>query len=542
MKKILILLLISSSIIAQPSLLLDIEKGTGSSDYTGINFIRVNSNLFFTATNASLGSELYITDGTPGKTKLVKDIYPIVSEGSSPKFLTEFNGQLIFAAQENLHGLELWISDGTDAGTHIVKDINPGPSESISGSVGKGKQIISFKNKAYFFAKDKPGENPALWETDGTEQGTNKLVTFNSTFPDPNNLTIFQDNLYFTVKENSTEGYELYSFNIASKSIKLVKDITSNDDTKFSEVSSNSKYIYFVGQSTLDGNNIYVSDGTEQGTKAIKKIIKVGFNPAGKFTFTNDKTFFFANDSIFVTDGSSTGTINLGLKVHNTNASNWVSDGDKIYFEGINPATNLGYELYQSDGTILGTKIVKDLNTGSDGSDPVYLTLIGKTLYFVANDGVKGPEIYYTDGTSAGTKLLYDIVPGPSSSSPRYLKYFGSKHLFFYQNDNVVGLEPYSFELNIVGTGDPKSKFQSLQVNSFKNHWEVLLPENLNSASDKSNLELFDLSGRILKSVKISHIDNSRIIMQKPEIKGSYYIHLKAGNKIFISKQLSSFD
>lgn len=538
MKKILIILLLCSSILAQPSLLLDIEKGTGSSDYSGINFIRVNSNLFFTATNASLGSELYITDGTPGKTKLVKDIYPIVSEGSSPKFLTEFNGQLLFAAQENLHGLELWISDGTDAGTHIVKDINPGPSESMSGSLGKGKQIISFNNKAYFFAKDKPGENPALWETDGTEQGTIKIFTFNSTFPDPNNLTIFQNNLYFTVKENSTIGYELYSFDISAKSIKLVKDITSNDDTKFSEVTSGSKYIYFVGQSTLDGNNIYVSDGTEQGTKAIKKIIKVGFNPAGKFTFTTNKTFFFANDSIFVTDGSSTGTINLGLKVHNTNASNWVSDGDKIYFEGINPATNLGYELYQSDGTIQGTKIVKDLNNGSDGSDPVYLTLIGKTLYFVANDGVKGPEIYYTNGSSAGTKLLYDIVPGPSSSSPRYLKYFGSKHLFFYQNDNVVGLEPYSFELNIVGTVDTKSKLQSLQVNSFKDHWEVLLPQDLNTKSDKASLQLFDLSGKNLTKININGKYTSSILIPKPTINGVYYMQLYIDKKLLNSSLL----
>ncbi|MCC7026757.1 MAG: T9SS type A sorting domain-containing protein [Saprospiraceae bacterium] len=538
MKKILILLFLSSYLFAQPSLLLDIEKGTGSSDYSGINFIRVNSNLFFTATNTSLGSELYITDGTPAKTKLVKDIYPILSEGSSPKFLTEFNGQLLFAAQENLHGLELWISDGTDAGTHIVKDINPGSSESMSGSVGKGRQIISFKNKAYFFAKDKPGENPALWETDGTEQGTIKIFTFNSTFPDPNNLTIFQNNLYFTVKENSTIGYELYSFDISSKSLKLVKDITSNDDTKFSEITSSSKYIYFVGQSTIDGNNIYVSDGTEQGTKAIKKIIKVGFNPAGKFTFTNDKTFFFTNDSIFVTDGSSAGTINLGLKVHNTNASNWVSDGDKIYFEGINPTTNLGYELYQSDGTIQGTKIVKDLNTGSDGSDPAYLTLIGKTLYFVANDGVKGSEIYYTDGTSAGTKLLYDIVTGPSSSSPRYLKYFGSKHLFFYQNDNIVGLEPYSFELNIIGTIDPKSKLKSLQVKSFKDHWEVLLPQDINIKSDKATLQLYDLSGKILTKININGKYTSNILIPKPTISGVYYMQLYIDKKSLNSSLL----
>ena len=164
--------------------------------------------------------------------------------------------------------------------------------------------------------------------------------------------------------------------------------------------------------------------------------------------------------------------------------------------------------------------------------------MIGKTLYFVANDGVKGSEIYYTDGTSAGTKLLYDIVTGPSSSSPRYLKYFGSKHLFFYQNDNIVGLEPYSFELNIIGTIDPKSKLKSLQVKSFKDHWEVLLPQDINIKSDKATLQLYDLSGKILTKININGKYTSNILIPKPTISGVYYMQLYIDKKSLNSSLL----
>jgi ELWxxDGT repeat protein len=78
-----------------------------------------------------------------------------------------------------------------------------------------------------------------------------------------------------------------------------------------------------------------------------------------------------------------------------------------------------GAELWVSDGTAAGTKLLKDIFKGRIGSfdvrwSPYFdgpLAFRGKA-YFLANDGIHGAELWATDGTPAGTNLLKDIVPG----------------------------------------------------------------------------------------------------------------------------------
>jgi hypothetical protein len=38
--------------------------------------------------------------------------------------------------------------------------------------------------------------------------------------------------------------------------------------------------------------------------------------------------------------------------------------------------------------------MVKDIRSGSGSSSPSYLTAVGNTLYFQANDGTDGEELY----------------------------------------------------------------------------------------------------------------------------------------------------
>lgn len=91
-------------------------------------------------------------------------------------------------------------------------------------------------------------------------------------------------------------------------------------------------------------------------------------NPSGMFVFNN--TIYFAADD---SNGSNTGNADLGK------------------------------ELWKSDGTEAGTVFVKDIHTGSKGSNPNNFFELGNQLFFLANDGNGVSQIWKTDGTEAGT-------------------------------------------------------------------------------------------------------------------------------------------
>ena len=75
-----------------------------------------------------------------------------------------------------------------------------------------------------------------------------------------------------------------------------------------------------------------------------------------------------------------------------------------------NTATNLGTELYITNGTAAGTVMVKDINPGSGSSDPANFvnasSFAAKDLVFTANDGTDGTEEWITAGTAATTVRL----------------------------------------------------------------------------------------------------------------------------------------
>src|SRR5215204_924936 len=78
-----------------------------------------------------------------------------------------------------------------------------------------------------------------------------------------------------------------------------------------------------------------------------------------------------------------------------------------------------GLELWSSDGTAWGTRMVKDIwpGTGS-GIEPTCIVpmkeLAGR-LYFNASDSIVHYAIWSTDGTPANTIETIHLAPGDSS-------------------------------------------------------------------------------------------------------------------------------
>jgi len=125
------------------------------------------------------------------------------------------------------------------------------------------------------------------------------------------------------------------------------------------------------------------------------------------------------------------------------------------------------YELWTSDGTDAGTAMLLDITGNADGSildnsywGPQFLdrmpTVYNDELYFLANDGPHGMEIWKTDGTAAGTKMLKDIYPGPNGffSPYFYYPYFTEMDgtLYFSANDGVHGWELWKTDGTEEGT------------------------------------------------------------------------------------------
>lgn len=105
--------------------------------------------------------------------------------------------------------------------------------------------------------------------------------------------------------------------------------------------------------------------------------------------------------------------------------------------------------LWVTDGTTAGTKAIKQIKPGAGQFDLAFYSNFAVTkggkAYFIADNGTTGAELWITDGTEAGTKLVKDIESG--SSSPFDANYqnssvhiWGEKALFLITSGTAKGL------------------------------------------------------------------------------------------------------
>ena len=183
---------------------------------------------------------------------------------------------------------------------------------------------------------------------------------------------------------------------------------------------------------------------------------------ARALTRAGGTVFFTADDGtrgteLWATDGTPTGT-RLVEDVLPGNASSapegLAAVGDTLYFSA-DDGTH-GRELWRSDGTAAGTEMLVDLRSGASGADgsssPVGITAVGSRFFFSARgDGPADRELWRSDGTAAGTVLVKDISPVPGGSSPSDLL-DASGTLFFIADDGSTGRELWKSDGTETGT------------------------------------------------------------------------------------------
>ena len=193
------------------------------------------------------------------------------------------------------------------------------------------------------------------------------------------------------------------------------------------------KVVFFSANDEVHGTELWVTDGTEAGTRMVKDIQPDNSLPDGwkgsdvsdiaalgdgRVVFSALDGYFAGRKELWVSDGTEDGTALL-RDINPDDSSNPIGQtalGDGRVVFAAKSGTDLGYELWITDGTAVGTQLVKDINPTNgnvfDSHIGNFMPVGFNRVVFTANDGVHGTEFWVTDGTPEGTLLLADMSPG----------------------------------------------------------------------------------------------------------------------------------
>ncbi len=393
------------------SLVSDVYSGTTSSDPG--DFAPLNGFVYFSATTAAEGRELWKTNGTT--TSNLKNIVP--GTGSSNR-MDEYNlfsngTYLLFAANTAGSGVELWKSDGSTGGTVMLKEINTGNSNADSSNP---REFYTLNSVVLFAATDAiHGEE--IWRTDGTTGGTSMLKdiaagTDSSTY---GNIMIapgiffpysifqgfhtFNNRAYFNADDGAGTG-EIWSTDGSPGNAALLKDVVPGSSLNsgislLDAINLPTKFMFPINNTTT--SELWESDGSTVNTKVFKSFAT---NAPGQFVYILPPYSF----------NFTTNTITYSL-----------FQGNKFFFGA--PTLAAGQELWISDGTLGGTSMIKDINpgTGSGFSLSGVYVYTTTNLFFAGDDGSFGNELWKSDGTGSptGTSMVADIYPVANDADPQ---------------------------------------------------------------------------------------------------------------------------
>lgn len=323
-----------------------------------------------------------------------EDIAP--TEGAyNIKFLATVGNQLYYLSGLTATSTSLWVTDGTAVGTHAILD--------GLQSIRNVTVAASFGEHALLFERSPSGQSRELWITDGTEGGASRLLNLGPPpFVGHGSSTSFHA-LGDQMLVFDPTGVSVVTDGTIAGSVKLEglpAALTTGFVKWFGDAGG---YLYFGVLSNSFAVEFWRTDGTVAGTQLIRVI----------------------NDHLVIKEGQPA-----------TGFSDGVTAGGLVYFVARDLRGRA--DLWVSDGSSSGTRILKSNLTsrnGSDGTDDLALYSEFGRLFFVATDETHGRRLWTSDGTDLGTELLVtatgDAPPFPDVANYNYAT-FGSALVSFH--------------------------------------------------------------------------------------------------------------
>lgn len=313
--------------------------------------------MYFQANDGKNGNELWITDGTPTGTVMLRDINTSSTGASSYPYIAssrEYNGKFYFSANDGVHGVELWVTDGTKAGTRMFMDINKGYGNSDPS------WFVEYNGKLVFSANDGI-HGHEVWLSDGTVQGTFMLkdIVTGSSGSDPEWFTPLRHHLYFTAAQTTSDRLLFVTDGTASGTHVVPNPYATK--TKPSHILDGYSYyknkLYFRADYKGTGYRLWAIEDTSKPQPQSAKILEshstpfVKAYPVPASYEVNFQYQSYAGEDIFINVIDMTGiTVQSFVSKNTSGVISWdiseVSVG--MYF----------YKAYNAHGLVNGGKII----------------------------------------------------------------------------------------------------------------------------------------------------------------------------------------
>jgi ELWxxDGT repeat protein len=431
-----------------------VSTGTnaGTAMITDVNTVTYSSNpqnlraagneVFFTASTYAPvnGTALWQSDGTAANTEVVQ-----TSTGAIPITPQNFTavGNTLFFTANDANGTTLWTSG---AALDSAVDIFAGMTNKFNSNFASvdGSAFAAANGLLYFGAYNPNKATWALWQSDGTANGTKVVANVVSTYALQDLVAVGSD-LFWTNYNPATSKYALWEYN--GTSTQRLMDVSGSALTNLTAVGSDVFFqSYDAGASQYA---LWMSNGTTTA-----KLADVSGSALSDLIAFNGNLYFGAYSSslgywqMWTSNGTAAGTVpflnGAGTPVPLAANPSFAVVGTRLFYENYDLAGD--YLLGATDGTAAGTYTVQQGATGTVATAPTYLVNDNGILAFQGYDSAHGYELWQSDGTANGTLLAADVNPGSAYSSPQDLTVAGSL-LFFSAYEPIHGTELWQAQL-----------------------------------------------------------------------------------------------